>query len=257
MNANRRLLFFSPLLAMPNQHGGCVYPYALLAELHRQDVAIDYAWLGAPLGKRRFMRNPLADGFARRGWVRGARTVGGFLVPDSLAGWVHGSGVVEQSGEHPPTPEEQAFAARVVRDSGASAVLVDGTHALPILDRLTPAERARLRVGVLTHNLNSRRTDLYRAHQQPLDFLPMTPAEETALLTRADLVIAIQEREANAFRSLLPGRRVVTVPMPVQSQPQPPEREVPGRCTTSKHSTGCCGTSGRGSAQRILPPSWS
>lgn len=225
------LLFFSPLLAMPDQHGGCVYPYALLAELHRQGVAIDYAWLGAPLGRRRVMRDPLTRGFVRRGWVRGARKLGGFLIPDSLAGW-RGAASPEASagGEHLPTPDEQAFAARIIRQTAPAAVLVDGTCTLPILDRLTPAERASIRVGVLTHNVNSRRTELYRTHGQKLDFLPMTAAEETALLERADLVVAIQEREAETFRALLPGRRVVTVPMPVPPAPLPLEREIPGRC---------------------------
>jgi glycosyltransferase involved in cell wall biosynthesis len=229
--ARSPLLFFSPLLAMPDQHGGCVYPYALLAELHRQGAAIDYAWLGAPLGRRRVMRNPLTSGFVHRGWVRGARPLGGFLIPDSFAGWFGGARPDESDlGEHFPTPAEQAFAARVIRRTGANAVLVDGTATLPILDQLTTAERARLRVGVLTHNLNSRRTELYRVHGQKLDFLPMTATEETALLERADVIVAIQEREADAFRAMLPGRRVVTVPMPVQPAPLPIEREVSGRC---------------------------
>lgn len=229
--ARSPLLFFSPLLAMPDQHGGCVYPYALLAELHRQGVAIDYAWLGAPLGQRRVMRDPLTSQFVRRGWVRGASRLGGFLVPDSLGGWFGGANADDApAGEHLPTPKEQAFATNVIRETGATAVLIDGTPTLPILDRLTARERSRLRVGVLTHNLNSRRTDLYRTHGQKLDFLPMTAAEETALLARADLVVAIQEREADAFRAMLPQRRVVTVPMPVQPAPLSLEREVPGRC---------------------------
>ena len=216
---------------MPDQHGGCVYPYALLAELHRQGVSIDYAWLGAPLGQRRVMRDPLDGGFVRQGWVRGARSVGGLLVPDSLAGWF-GRGPADGSdaGEHLPTPGEQSFAADIIRRSGAKAVLIDGTPTLPILDLLSPAERAALRVGVLTHNLNSRRTELYAAHHQKLDFLPVTTAEETALLRRADVVVAIQEREAEAFRVMLPDRRVVTVPMPVQSRPLPSTRAIPGRC---------------------------
>lgn len=226
------LLFFSPLLAMPGQHGGCVYPHALLAELHREGVTIDYAWLGAPLENgRRLMRDPLAVSFVSRGWSRGTTKVGGFLVSDSPAGWFFPRRTSDTPpGEHLPTPAEQDFATRMIRRSGATAVLIDGTPTLPILDRLSAAERARLHVGVLTHNLNSKRTELYRAHGQPLDFLPMTAAEETALLARADLIVAIQEREAEAFRSMLPDRRVITVPMPVRAQPQPVERAVAGRC---------------------------
>ena len=58
----------------------------------------------------------------------------------------------------------------------------------------------------------------------------MTRAEETALLERADVVVAIQDREAAAFREMLPQKRVVTVPMPLTPQPQPAHAEIPGRC---------------------------
>ena len=43
------LLFVSPLLAMPSQHGGCVYPNAVLTALHAAGTSIDYAWLAWPL----------------------------------------------------------------------------------------------------------------------------------------------------------------------------------------------------------------
>lgn len=221
--SGERLLFFSHLIALPRHHGGCVYPHALLTALHRRGIRIDYAWLGQPLsGLRWLMHDPLDADFIHRGWVRGTRRLGRFLVPELPSAFFPPRGTPlggVDAHEHLATPAEQAFAAEVVRRSGATAVLVDGTATLTILDRLPPAERARLHVGVLTHNVNSRRTDLYRAHGEQPDFLPMTPGEEAALLARADTVIAIQEREAEAFRAMLPGRPVVTVPMPVTPQP--------------------------------------
>jgi glycosyltransferase involved in cell wall biosynthesis len=220
---DQRLLFFSHLIALPRHHGGCVYPHALLTALHQRGVKIDYAWLGSPLaGGRRLMHDPLDADFIHRGWVRGARRFGGFLVPELPAAFFSPRGTpvsgVETS-EHLATEAEQIFAADVIRRSGATAILIDGTATLTILDRLTPDERARLHVGVLTHNLNSRRTDLYRAHGQPFDFLPMTAEEETALLARADTIVAIQEREAESFRTMLPEHAVVTVPMPITPGP--------------------------------------
>ena len=230
-----RLLFFSPLLAMPSQHGGCVYPHALLTELHRQGVAIDYAWLAKPLvNGRRWMRDPLGASYVSTGWIRGTARLGSLRVPSTLRGWFGESapqaGQQENGGEHTATPDEQRFAASVVRKLLPRRVLIDSTPMLTLLDTLSAAERSRLHVSVLTHNLNSRRTDLYRAAGQPLDFLPMTAAEETALLARADTIVAIQEREAEAFRAMLPGKTVVTVPMPAAPQPQPWSAALPGRC---------------------------
>jgi hypothetical protein len=230
-----RLLFFSPLLAMPSQHGGCVYPHALLSELHRQDVLIDYAWLGQPLvNGRRWMRDPLRASYVASGWVRGTLRLGGMRFPRTLSGWrgekAPATGDQEYGGEHTATPDEQAFAAALVRRLRPHAVLIDSTPMLTLLDTLDSAERARLHVSVLTHNLTHRRAELYRAVGQTLDFLPLTPAEESALLQRADTIVAIQEREAVAFRDLVPGRNVVTVPMPFAPQPQSPDAAIAGRC---------------------------
>lgn len=234
-NTQRRLLFFSPMLAMPSQHGGCVYPHALLTELHRQGVAIDYAWLGKPLvNGRRWMRDPLNASYVSTGWVRGTARLGPLRIPSSLRGWIGEksapAGQQENGGEHTATPDEQAFAAAVIRRLKPHRVLIDSTPMLTLLDALTSAERVCLHVSVLTHNLTWRRTELYRTAGQPLDFLPMTPAEETALLARTDTIVAIQDREAEAFRAMLPGKNVVTVPMPFAPQPQPWSAAIPGRC---------------------------
>ncbi|MES2695350.1 MAG: glycosyltransferase [Verrucomicrobiota bacterium] len=224
-----RLLFISNVLAMANQHGGCVYPHAILTELHRSGVAIDYAWLGRPLHQgRRLMRDPLTMPYVSRGFVNGTRRIGGFLIPRSLGEFTRQAEA--DPGEHYATDAEQQFAARLIRRLQPDAVLIDGTVTLTLLDGLSPADRAKIRVGVLTHNLNSRRTDLYRACGQPLDFLPMTAREEAELLARADMIVAIQEREAEAFAQLCPRRTVVTVPMSVRPAPQPQAMATKGRC---------------------------
>lgn len=231
----RRLLFLSPLLAMPSQHGGCVYPHALLQGLCRQGLAIDYGWLGAPLvGGRRWMRNPLLESYATTSWVRGTTHVGPLLVPATLGGWLGRKETLpyeasHHGGEHLATPAERRFALRLIRQLRPRRVLIDTIPLLGLLDDLPASERSQLQVGVLTHNLIHRRTELYHSHHQPLDFLPLTAAEETALLERADFIVAIQEREAEAFRGMLPGKRVITVPMPLRSQPLPTAAEPPGR----------------------------
>ena len=221
---------------MPNQHGGCVYPDAILKELHRQGVAIDYGWLGSPLtGGRRWMRNPLSASYVASPWIRGTHRIGSVLLPSTLSGVFglreklpHDSTV--NGGEHTASSAERRFATKLIRKLRPHHVLIDSTPMLTLLDDLPASERANLQVAVLTHNLTYRRAELYRAHGQPLDFLPMMRAEETTLLARADIVIAIQEREAETFREMLPGKTVITVPMPLITQPQPSTAARADRC---------------------------
>ena len=232
----RRLLFFSPLLAMPSQHGGCVYPHALLTEFHRQGWEIDYAWIAAPLRKGRpIMRNPLNAPYIRQGWMMGAATWGRFIF--ATPRWSPrgprppvGHWFAKNGGEHLATREEKLFASAVIHRCQPTCVLVDTTPMLTVLDGLPKADRPGIQVAVLTHNLISRRTDLYRQYNQPLDFLPLSADEEAALLNRADTIVAIQEREAEAFRKLVPAKRVVTIPMPFEPKPIAADLQVPGRC---------------------------
>jgi glycosyltransferase involved in cell wall biosynthesis len=110
------------------------------------------------------------------------------------------------------------------------AVLVDFATTLPVLDGLSASERAQLRVGVLTHNLIHRRTELYCERGLPLDFRGLARDEEAALLRRADMIVAIQEREAAEFRKLVPDRGVVVVPMPVRYFPSRQQEGTNKRC---------------------------
>lgn len=235
MAPSRSILFLSPNLAMPDQHGGCVYPHALLRALHRAGRPIHYGWTGAPLGEgRRAMRDPLRAPYVARGFVRGTARLGPIRLAATLRGWLgrrpHNGTVAPADSEHLATPAEQQFAASVITRTRPAAVLIDGTASLTLLDGLPAGLRAAIRVYVLTHNLTHRRTELYRAAGQALDFLPMTADDERSLLRRADTIIAIQDREADAFRALLPGKRVITVPVPFEPQPLPEPAPAPARC---------------------------
>ena len=229
------ILFVSHNLAMPSQHGGCVYPHALLTALGAAGRQVDYAWLGQPLtGGRRLMRDPLVAGYVRRGHVLGTCRLGGVRLASTADGWlgrhVTSPGAGLPGGEHLASAAERAFVARLIRRNRPALVIVDGTPTLTALDGLAPAVRASLRCLVLTHNLTHRRTELYRAAGQELDFMPLTAAEEAALLARADTIVAIQDREAAAFRALLPDKTVITVPQPSLTGPLPAAPVEPGRC---------------------------
>lgn len=210
---------------MPQQHGGCVYPDAVLRALHQAGLAIDYGWLAWPLRARRLiMRDPLRASYLRGGYIPGTIQMGNWRLRHPSA-WVArttspSAGATEMGAL--TGPEEQDFLRRLIQRLRPRNVLVDFATTLPVLDGLSSAERKRLTVSVLTHNLTSRRAELYRAHGQALDFHPLTTLEETALLARADVTVAIQEREAEAFRALLPGKPVITVPVPMPPDPLPP-----------------------------------
>ncbi len=227
------LLFVSPLLAMPQQHGGCVYPHAILSALHSAGVSIDYAWLAWPLHRERLvMRDPLQAGYVRRGHVPGTVKLAAlrFRSPRNRRSRPTTTSGESSKFEPLPTKDEQLFFQNLVRRVRPKIVLIDFTTTLPVLDSLSKEERANFQVAVLTHNLISRRTELYREHHLPLDFRPLNRAEEAALLRRADVIVAIQEREAEEFRALVPDREVVVVPMPVEivSVAKPPEENA--RC---------------------------
>ncbi len=226
------VLFVSPLLAMPNQHGGCVYPDAVMRALDAAGIVIDYAWLAWPLrGRRAMMRDPLRARYVRRGYVPGTSQFGGWRLR-SLNDWQsHRSGSTNgnESLESLPGPEEQKFIRDLVRRTDARALLVDFTTTLAVLDGLSPADRAKLKVAVLTHNVIHRRTQLYRERNLTLDFRPFSRDEEAALLRRADVIVAIQEREAEEFREMVPDREVIVVPIPVELRSRASSGNAP-RC---------------------------
>ena len=227
------MLFLSPLLAMPAQHGGCVYPNAVLNALHAAGTPIDYAWLAWPLrGRRAVMRDPLRAGYVRRGCVPGTFRMGGWRLraPSEWLSRPPAPPAKAGSAETLPGPVEQTFFRQIVRHLKPRIVLVDFTTTLSVLDGLPADERAKIRVAVLTHNLIHRRTELYRERGLPLDFRALTREEETGLLRRADMIVAIQEREAEEFRALVPDREVVVVPMPVEPSPQMPVGGAGYRC---------------------------
>ncbi len=216
-----RLLFASPLLAMPHQHGGCVYPDAVLTALHTAGMMIDYAWLAWPLRRERVaMRNPLQADYVDRGHIPGTRQLGRWRVraPSEWRVRPPKSSNGESSWELLPSAEEQQFFRELVNRTNHRAVLIDFTTTLAVLDALLPEERAKLTVAVLTHNVIHRRTQLYCERRLPLDFHPLGRAEEAELLRRADVIVAIQEREAEEFRRMVPDRQVIVVPMPVESR---------------------------------------
>ena len=178
------------------------------------------------------MRDPLQASYVDRGHIPGTRRLGSWLFrAPSEWGTRHPEASQRELEMEPlPTEGDKCFFRDLVRRIRPGAVLIDFTTTLPVLDGLLEAERENLSVAVLTHNVIHRRTQLYHERGLSLDFRPLTRDEEATLLRRADVIVAIQEREAEEFREMVPDRRVVVVPMPVNLRPRISMADEAPRC---------------------------
>jgi glycosyltransferase involved in cell wall biosynthesis len=89
---------------------------------------------------------------------------------------------------------------------------------------LEAADPERRRVRVLdADNVFAGRAQLYRAAGIPYDWFSTDVEQERMGLNRADLLMAVQEREAEHFRREAPGRPVLVFPfvMPARRHPHP------------------------------------
>lgn len=126
----------------------------------------------------------------------------------------------------PVPPAAADWCARQIAALRPDAVIADTLFRAPVLARVPPG----IRRVVLTHDVFHRRHAALRGQGYRVYPEELTAETEAAMLGPADLVVAIQPDEAAAFAALLPGRMVVTAPMPAAPVPRPAgaERE-PGR----------------------------
>ena len=122
------------------------------------------------------------------------------------------------------------FRARA-RDCVASwapdVVLVEYVFLSACLDGLPPARRP---VTVIdAHDVMHRRRAVYDTVGLAPQWFHTTADEERRGLARADVVLAIQDEEAGAFRALVPDRLVLTVPHAEPVRPAPPDAAEPRR----------------------------
>ena len=113
-------------------------------------------------------------------------------------------------------------------------LVTDGRFEVAVLSyvfysRLFDAMPAPVRKLLDTHDVFAGRYQLYRSRGQASEFFSTTAAGEATALARADAVLAIQEWDANHFRSLT-ARPVVVVGhlAPVDPLPATPAAEAPG-----------------------------
>lgn len=103
-------------------------------------------------------------------------------------------------------PEAAAFTRTLLTDGGFDVAILSYVF----YSRLLVSMPGRVRKLIDTHDVFSDRYRLYRAHGQANEFFSTGRMDEGKALDRADAVLAIQEWDANHFRSLT-ARPVVVV----------------------------------------------
>jgi hypothetical protein len=122
-------------------------------------------------------------------------------------------------------PEAAVFTRALLTDGGFDVVVLSYVF----YSRLFESMPGTVRKLIDTHDVFSDRYRLYRAHGQANDFFSTGRTDEGKALDRADAVLAIQEWDANHFRSLT-ARPVVVVghlgrveaPAPADPAARPP-----------------------------------
>ena len=117
----------------------------------------------------------------------------------------------------PLSAPDAEFLARTV-PALADILILDYAFLTPCIDH---TKRRGVKTVVIMHDLFSARMPQFRNLALEDTVASISEAEEMALLSRADLVVAIQEDEAAKVRERLPGKRVIVAPIAVHTEPQP------------------------------------
>jgi glycosyltransferase involved in cell wall biosynthesis len=118
------------------------------------------------------------------------------------------------------SPKHMALLAQMCADDPPDVVLVEYVHLSYLVDAIPKNPTKRVYKLIDTHDLMHERQRRFHAMGE-LHHLDITPAEEAAALRKFDAILAIQQREAEKFRELVPGHRIVVVGMTEEITPLP------------------------------------
>lgn len=118
------------------------------------------------------------------------------------------------------SPRHMALLAQMCTDDPPDVVLVEYVHLSYLADAIPSNSTKRIYKLIDTHDLMHERQRRFHKMGE-LHHLDITPAEEAAALSKFDAILAIQQTEAEAFRRLVPDRRVIVVGMTSEVTPLP------------------------------------
>jgi glycosyltransferase involved in cell wall biosynthesis len=255
------ILFISDRVATRFDHGGRTYAHAILTHLAARGCTIDYFCLDpvVPAGAI-FARIPRGAAYLRQFWSPHHVRLGRLLAQRSAMGafrWHAGQlreALYRFDSRHRLGIKRlyRAFAARgnsvpapqseptlwtlpaghrevldaALRSTKPDAVIVDYTRFASLFDHVPPGVHKLL----VTHDIVHHRAASYGGFGLKPDFENFGSAAETALLRKADTIIAIHQPDARILKEMAPDRRVICVPMPVTGAPVPGKLSTTGRC---------------------------
>jgi glycosyltransferase involved in cell wall biosynthesis len=127
----------------------------------------------------------------------------------------------------PPSPAEAVGFQRAYHDFRPDVVIADYAWMAPLLDEI-PAEDVVVKV-ILTKDVLHRRVADFARMGVDSGHAEWTRAAESALLCKAQLLVAIQSEEAKLLRQMVPEAEVVCAPFAVRPRPTR-DHQVAGRC---------------------------
>ncbi len=104
---------------------------------------------------------------------------------------------------------EDAFKKTVI-EFAAQAIVCEYITMAYLVESIPVDLRSKIHCLVDTHDLLSRRQQVFTDHGQP-HWIAVSEEEEAAALRAFDTIIAIQDDEANTFSKMAPGRSVIVV----------------------------------------------
>ncbi len=101
--------------------------------------------------------------------------------------------------------------------------------ALPNKRAIGEASRPLPVTCILAHDVLHKRVESFASLGLSNAWSKWTRERETALLRRADIIVAISQTEADTFREMCPSAQIIAAPMSAQPK-RPLGAQVPGRC---------------------------
>ena len=230
-----RIQFVSRSLPIPGHAGGFTYVLNFLQFLQANGHAVEIVALDPALSWRPWYRLPRELTGMADIRVAGNCRLGQWLVRTSWAVWCRAlaaklgrrtdAAVVLPVNNGDLTLTKCEFVRDTARQGRPDIAMAHSVFLTPVLEGLQGPLKT-----VLAYDVHHQRaTSLDSSGYQSAGLQRLSRSQEVELLQKAEVVIAIQEDEAREFRTMVPDREVLTMPMAIPTASSVAS-QVAGRC---------------------------